>query len=173
MRRSCTRSWGAWRSSIRIFACWIRLRRRWRRRRIRDWPRRNVSGGGGAKEGRISRRKRINTEATETGAQRAQSEERERGNDVKKTGKEFNAETQRTQSEEIRKRKTKRGKENPKQRKTRRELNAEAQRTQRGKKRKEKDGAKLTTADLVLLSWLAEGPMQGDQAKRELERSRV
>src|SRR5256885_6444180 len=82
MRRSCTRSWGAWRSSIRIFACWIRLRRRWHKRRIRDWRWRNASGGGGASEGRKSRRRRINTEDTETGAQRAQSEER--GNEVRK-----------------------------------------------------------------------------------------
>src|SRR6266705_4758091 len=86
MRRSCTRSWGAWRSSTRIFACWTRLRRRWRKRRIRDWRRRNVSGGGGARRGsneaRKRRRKRINTEDTETGAQRAQSEER--GNEVRK-----------------------------------------------------------------------------------------
>src|SRR5437773_12578010 len=100
MRRRCTRSWDAWRSSIRIFACWTRLRRRWHKRRIRDWRWRNAIGGGGASEGRKSRRKRINTEDTETGAQRAQSEERERGDNVKKTGRELNAEAQRTQSEE-------------------------------------------------------------------------
>src|SRR5438309_3880937 len=114
MRRSCTRSWGAWRSSIRTFACWTRLRRRWRRRGIRDWRWRNASGGGGASE--------------------------ERRNEAKKTG---------------------------------REVNAEAQRKHRVKKRKEKDGARLTTADLVLLSLLAERPMHGYQANAELVRREV
>ena len=41
------------------------------------------------------------------------------------------------------------------------------------KKRKEKDGAKLTTADLVLLSLLAERPMHGYQANAELVRREV
>ena len=40
-------------------------------------------------------------------------------------------------------------------------------------KRKEKDGAKLTTADLVLLSLLAERPMHGYQANAELVRREV
>src|SRR5438477_11954696 len=103
MRRSCTRSWGAWRSSIRIFACWTRLRRRWRRRGIRDWRWRSASGGGGARRGnndaRKRRRKRINTEDTEAGAQRAQSEEeeRERRNDAKKNPKQRKLEESLTQ----------------------------------------------------------------------------
>ena len=41
------------------------------------------------------------------------------------------------------------------------------------KKRKEKDGARLTTADLVLLSLLAERPMHGYQANAELVRREV
>jgi DNA-binding PadR family transcriptional regulator len=41
------------------------------------------------------------------------------------------------------------------------------------KKGKEKDGARLTTADLVLLSLLAERPMHGYQANAELVRREV
>jgi DNA-binding PadR family transcriptional regulator len=41
------------------------------------------------------------------------------------------------------------------------------------KKKKEKDGTKLTTADLVLLSLLAERPMHGYQANAELVRREV
>ncbi len=41
------------------------------------------------------------------------------------------------------------------------------------RKRKEKDGARLTTADLVLLSLLAERPMHGYQANAELVRREV
>jgi len=41
------------------------------------------------------------------------------------------------------------------------------------KKRKEKDGERLTTADLVLLSLLAERPMHGYQANTELMRREV
>src|SRR5215467_11252852 len=73
--------WGGSRSSIRIFACWIRLRRRWHRREIRDCRWRNANGGGGARRGNKEKReeKEIDTEDTERGAQRAQSEkERER-----------------------------------------------------------------------------------------------
>jgi len=51
------------------------------------------------------------------------------------------------------------------------ELNAETQRTQRVKKKKEE--ARLTTADLVLLSLLAERPMHGYQANAELVRREV
>jgi len=40
-------------------------------------------------------------------------------------------------------------------------------------KKKEKDGARLTTADLVLLSLLAERPMHGYQANAELVRREV
>jgi DNA-binding PadR family transcriptional regulator len=40
-------------------------------------------------------------------------------------------------------------------------------------KEKEKDGARLTTADLVLLSLLAERPMHGYQANAELVRRQV
>ncbi len=43
----------------------------------------------------------------------------------------------------------------------------------RVKKRKENDGARLTTADLVLLSLLAERPMHGYQANAELVRRQV
>src|SRR5580700_4479347 len=44
--------WSARRGSGRILAYWIRFARRWRRRGIRGWRRRNASGGGGAEEGR-------------------------------------------------------------------------------------------------------------------------
>ena len=58
----------------------------------------------------------------------------------------------------------------------RKELTQRTRRPERrghGVKRKEKDGARLTTADLVLLSLLAERPMHGYQANAELVRREV
>src|SRR6266850_1147407 len=45
------KSWGAWRGSIRISACWMYFAQRWRGRGIHGWMRRSASGGGGANKG--------------------------------------------------------------------------------------------------------------------------